>query len=92
MKKRFYLFVILLMVLLVPALSSCRYINSLITIYNEASTTTKIPNKSITVNYYVDDTIYKTETIVLVLLPIILLSIHKSLVLILFLIKPKLII
>ena len=63
MKKRFYLFVILLMVLLVPALSSCRYINSLITIYNEASTTTKIPNKSITVNYYVDDTIYKTETI-----------------------------
>lgn len=56
MKKKF-LFVFVILALL-PILASCTYLNTLRDLANKK----KYPNKSITVNYYVDDDIYKTET------------------------------
>ena len=56
MKKKF-IFVFLILALL-PILASCTYLSTLRDLANKKS----YPNKSITVNYYVDGDIYKTET------------------------------
>ncbi len=61
MKRSIKLLMILTLVLILPILSSCTYIQSLINIANSAKGET-YPNTPITVNYYVDDTLYKTET------------------------------
>ncbi len=57
MKKKFVF--IFLALALIPILASCTYIRSLM---NLAANKKEYPNKPITVNYYVDEEIYKTET------------------------------
>lgn len=61
MKKKTKLIVFLFIVLLLPLLGSCTYINSLMEIAEGATANKAIPNKELNVNYYVDDELYKTE-------------------------------
>ena len=56
MKKK-YVFIFLILTLL-PLLASCTYIKSLMDMTKKK----EYPNKAITVNYYVDEELYKTET------------------------------
>ena len=56
MKKKF-IFVFLMLALL-PILASCTYINTLLNLSKRQT----YPKKAITVNYYVDDELYKSET------------------------------
>lgn len=60
-KIKFLSFLVFLF-LLIPTLSSCTYINSLIRIANDGETQKSVPNTELTVNYHFDDQVNTVKT------------------------------
>ncbi len=62
MKRYIKYLSIFMLVFSIFVLTSCTYINSLMRIAEGSSQTKKVPNTELSVNYYVDDVLYKNET------------------------------